>query len=320
MSCLSRQDPAQPPTPSKFIQTSQEAIRTTTLRHATRQASIQLNRSGPLIEELGQVRHTHISLDSFHRMPDHQRTRQGICSAHPGLYPSQKSDGQKTRETQRFQVRTVQTAYVCSNAVQLRRSEAKIANHHDHTPGTPDSASIHHGPEVVDNIQTLLDLLKTQHVNITKTIETPPQPSVLSTTAEEDEGAHPVASPIPTHRSIRESVFSSESVEWFDAVEDGFNGPQEFVLDPGVDGTGTEPGSRIVPESINESQTSFHSQDDRSSVDTDIHEPDLVPAVADRTPCTEVKHRTQLPALPPADEGSLFTILKKNVGKVSLVI
>ena len=199
----------------------------------------------------------------------------------------------------------------------MRRSQAKIANHHDHTPGTPDSASIHHGPDVVDSIRTLLDLLKTQHINITKTFETLPQPSLLSTTAEEDEGVHPAASPIPTHRSIRDSIFSSESAEWFDAVEDGFNGPQEFVLDPGVDGTGTEPGSRIVPESINDSQTSFHSQDDRSSVDTDIHEQVLFPATADRTPSTEVKHRTRLPALPPADEGSLFTILKKNVGKVS---
>lgn len=107
-----------------------------------------------------------------------------------------------------------------------------------------------------------------------------------------------------TRKSIRDSITTtSESImEWFDAVEDG---PQEFILDIGQDAS--EPGSRLVPSST-----------ETSSVDTDFESLSasgpLVESVTFNA--QQIIRRTQLPCPPPGDEGSLFAILKKNVGKV----
>jgi hypothetical protein len=106
-------------------------------------------------------------------------------------------------------------------------------------------------------------------------------------------------------RSKRASVSTSTSDSlWFDAPEfDG--GPEEFLLDStGADDHG--PDGRIIDPN-----------EDSVSIDTDIeeqtpkHEAVELPAEP-----SQITRRTQLPSLPPADEGSLFAVLKKNVGKV----
>ena len=108
-------------------------------------------------------------------------------------------------------------------------------------------------------------------------------------------------------RSNRASVSTNTSDSlWFDAPEFD-DGPEEFLLEPtGVDDHG--PDSRIVDP---------NDREDSISIDTDIdEETPKHKAVELPSEPSQITRRTQLPSLPPADEGSLFAVLKKNVGKV----
>lgn len=174
---------------------------------------------------------------------------------------------------------------------------------------------------VYARLHAALNTLKEQHVLLAKAVsnisytDAPPtslaSSLVLPPRVEEgEEEESPTESPSPMFRSERASVATSTSESfWFDAPEFG-DGPEEFLLEPtGVDDHG--PDSRIMDP---------NDRDDSNSVDTDIedetpkHEPTELPSDP-----SQVTRRVQLPSLPPADEGSLFTVLKKNVGKVRFV-
>jgi hypothetical protein len=152
-------------------------------------------------------------------------------------------------------------------------------------------------------------LVKTMQVSLSEATQQvlPPLPF----TAEEGENApthrHRAITPV-TGKSLRDSITSTSGsfIEWFDADE----GPQEFIMEPGQDVS--EPPSRML-SAVNEPDT--------SSIDTDFEEPDTLSPTAQEIGYpsfgdTQVIRRGQLPCLPPSDEGSLFAILKKNVGKV----
>lgn len=94
---------------------------------------------------------------------------------------------------------------------------------------------------------------------------------------------------------------TGSDVVWYDAPELD-DGPQEFLLDADERG----PESRILDSELD---STSDSDDDRSPSSP----------IVTKDP-TAVARRSKLPALPPADEGSLFTVLKKNVGKVSMNI
>ncbi|KAG9223005.1 hypothetical protein CCMSSC00406_0000306 [Pleurotus cornucopiae] len=144
--------------------------------------------------------------------------------------------------------------------------------------------------------------------------------SPLPTTAEEDET---YATRRPRSRTSvraasramkRASTGTSISdAEWFDAMEG--DGPEEYVLDSqGADGTSTEPPSRIL---TNDSRSSL-GQDHSSNGDTDFGEPEPGtphPSDADKPYNLHVVRRAVLPSPVVGDEGSLFAVLKKNVGK-----
>lgn len=168
-------------------------------------------------------------------------------------------------------------------------------------------------PETVKEVRAKFDVLKAQYSVLAKVLQTSlhdlnPPISSLPFTPEEDihEEAHPMRSSSVKHKPLRNSMAISvdESVvEWFDAEDDG---PQEYVMDVGPEIS--EPGSRLVPL-----------DEDNSSVDTDIGGYDqLSSPIPEEVHAgqAQVVRRTQLPCLPPSDEGSLFSILKKNVGKV----
>jgi hypothetical protein len=138
---------------------------------------------------------------------------------------------------------------------------------------------------------------------------------VLPPRVEEGEEPFPSESPAsassPIFRSERASINTSTSESfWFDAPEFD-DGPEEFLLEPtGADDQG--PDSRIMGP---------NDREDSGSVDTDVEEyetPKRGPAELPSGP-SPLTRRTRLPSLPPADEGSLFTVLKKNVGKVRSV-
>ena len=169
-----------------------------------------------------------------------------------------------------------------------------------------------------------LNTLKEQHVLLARAVSSisyndAPSTSLASSLVlpprveEGEEEPHvqsPTPSPTPLFKSERASVATSTSESfWFDAPEFG-DGPEEFLLEStGADDHG--PDSRI---------TDPNDRDDSNSVDTDIEEetPKREPAELPLDP-SQVARRVHLPSLPPADEGSLFTVLKKNVGKVRFV-
>ena len=173
--------------------------------------------------------------------------------------------------------------------------------------------------ESIQQIQSVLDTLKSQHSALLKAMQ-PPLPDIvahpLSSTAEEEESAeyqNPQSLTPKTRRSLRESMttsFSDSPLEWFDAT-DVFDGPEEFVLEPAQD----------VPVSVGLLEADSHSNSDNSSIDINIDDLDSLAAPAPEVVATfsgglKVMRRTQLPVPSFSDEGSLFTILKKNVGKV----
>ena len=180
-------------------------------------------------------------------------------------------------------------------------------------------------------MSTALSQLKNQHSALTKTFQSYPGTidttsfsnlaSPLPITAEEDDEVQTPST--ATGGKNRQSLFSSHSGDgsvWFDAPE--YNGPEEYVLD-------------VTPPE--ESQDKVLSTDSRLTERTDMTDMTDVTDVTDAGSSTGVEsdseseaeppklaaeefavvqRRTALPSGPVGDEGSLFTVLKKNVGKV----
>ena len=182
-----------------------------------------------------------------------------------------------------------------------------------------------------------MEALKTQHETLVKSlqalafIDTSSAPSAraspLSSTAEEEESDHQhfydpqsssrFSTPF-TRKSARTSITTTfsdgtTSREWFDA----YDGGEEFVLD-------------VEPTPIEE-KTNLEAEGSRSSLggssDAEVEVEDIVAIqsqgkgeeVAEVDPVEKaqrVARRTELPSGPVGDEGSLFAVLKKNVGKV----
>ena len=167
-----------------------------------------------------------------------------------------------------------------------------------------------------------LNTLKEQHAALAKAVSSISYPDAPSSSLSSsfvlspriDEGEEPLYTESPTEaspsffksRSKRASVSTSTSDSlWFDAPEFD-DGPEEFLLEStGADDHG--PDNRILDPGDGE---------ESNSIDTDIEEtPKHEPAELPLEP-SQIIRRIQLPSLPPADEGSLFAVLKKNVGKV----
>jgi len=121
-----------------------------------------------------------------------------------------------------------------------------------------------------------------------------------------------------TRNSKRTSIATTmtDSVtEWYDASE-GHEGAEVFVMDS-ASPDASEQISRIISDSQSDLRV-----DESSSLDTDIESVNEEPAI-DTPSATQpssqasaVVRRTRLPAPIVGDEGSLFAVLKKNVGKV----
>jgi oxysterol-binding protein-related protein 3/6/7 len=171
-------------------------------------------------------------------------------------------------------------------------------------------------------IQAELDSLKFQHAALSKSVAslvnvdttysstsgTPFQSMIM----EEPQTSEPSVYTPNLNKSHHTSALSISSDIWYDAPELD-DGPEEFLLDVNQDDRA--PKGRIIPSENH----SMIEQDSASIADTDSGEETFLSV--DQTAKTFLGQavaasRTQLPSLPPADEGSLFTVLKKNVGKV----
>jgi hypothetical protein len=179
----------------------------------------------------------------------------------------------------------------------------------------------------------VLDQLKAQHAALLKSLPAHPfsdssrftQAPLAMTVVEEEQSDQVDRSPRLTSPSSKQSRRSSitttmsDSVQWFDALD----GPEEFVMDLHVQ-EGTEPQSQLF---TNDTRSAVSQQED-SSMDTDIEDNENPPlssgevrrAAGPPGETSAVVRRTQLPASPAGDEGSLFAILKKNVGKVCMAL
>ncbi|KAI0735357.1 Oxysterol-binding protein-domain-containing protein [Earliella scabrosa] len=202
----------------------------------------------------------------------------------------------------------------------------KKGHHHDPHLAVPDSpsASPASPSELVKRMSTAVSQLKNQHSALTKTFQTYPTidtslsaslvSSPLPTTTEEEDEVH---TPSTTTAQKRMSFFSSHSgdgSEWFDAPE--YDGPEEFVLDvtPAEEGQDKlyATDSRMTERTDMTETTDVGSS---TGMDTDSETEDEVEKPAAPEEPAVVQRRTALPSGPVGDEGSLFAVLKKNVGK-----
>lgn len=114
----------------------------------------------------------------------------------------------------------------------------------------------------------------------------------------------------PSWKSYRSSISTITDNEstFFDAMSGEDFGAEEYVLheEPADEDLGS---MKRAPSSDTQSASVQEEDDDQRSVQAQDDSPGEVPNLP-------IARRTRLPARPPADEGSLFAVLKKNVGQV----
>ncbi|KAJ7462634.1 oxysterol binding protein [Mycena galericulata] len=276
----------------RFIGPGPESRKSTTLR-LKRQGSVSVNKSGALLEEMN------ASLAALEEAI--------LALSHDSPLPKKASKPKSEKEKDK-------------HVFGLFKRSSHHSSMHDMEPNSPDFAEKSPIQRVHDALQTL----KTQHAALLKAMQTLSlldvgqtlRGSPLPITAEEEEVvSHD--SPSPSFSTVlsrkRASIVTTTTSEneWFDA--DSNDGAEEFVLDIPPAQLDSRQPSKIMS---NDSRSSLG----HSSADTDLAgESSRVPSeysTAGRGKgAGQIIRRTHLPALPVGDEGSLFTILKKNVGK-----
>ncbi|TFK30640.1 oxysterol binding protein [Coprinopsis marcescibilis] len=278
----------------KFISTGAEARRSASIRLASRRGSVQASRTGSIVEEMA-------------------ATIQGLDEAFSILIQSAESTPMSRDSSSRK-----------SEKDRYKEKFALFKKPH-HSESTSSSADNLHGGHVLhQNIRNAISQLQAQHSALVRSLHGPQlaesnaqnrMPSVLDAEEEEEEVPLPSHSPLlsPSSRrhlnraSIAASSISDSINDWYDALDDG---PEEFVMDTSA--FPVEHQEQLSQATTTSDFQSIVDQGDGSSIDTDIEEeplPSATLANADRV------YRTQLPVPAPEDEGSLFAILKRNVGK-----
>lgn len=178
----------------------------------------------------------------------------------------------------------------------------------------------------MQRLQIALNSLRYQHAALTKAMSVVPYPEssapasrgspLLPSTAEEvsnsPQSSYATIGKL-SHRMSAYSVHSDGSV-WYDAPE--FDGAEEFVLD-GTPGEETQ-GSQL---SYVDSPTLMEEEDEITETESgsEMAEEELRRAMSPTPGMVNgeaISRRLELPSPPVGDEGSLFAVLKKNVGKV----
>ncbi|ESK98421.1 oxysterol binding protein [Moniliophthora roreri MCA 2997] len=298
----------------KFIAPTPEARRSASIR-PSRQGSLKLNKSALVVEDMGT---TLVELeDAFNEFLDSYSKRNHSIGR-------SRSEKDKNKDS--------------SSVFGLFKKT------HHHAPveeGQRLDASQHSEPDLTSEqrVRQALESLKTQHMFLMKSIHglSPLEtsvthsghPSPLPHTVEEEEhdqdqdhheedlAKFSLPFTRTSKRASLESTMTDSFVEWYDASE-GHEGAEVFVLDDST--PETEQPSRITND--DDIRSSFAQNDDRSSLDTDIASLDEKSSSkaghttqATTYESSQIVRRTTLPAPITGDEGSLFAVLKKNVGK-----
>ncbi|CAE7123812.1 unnamed protein product [Rhizoctonia solani] len=186
-------------------------------------------------------------------------------------------------------------------------------------PGTPSRVSFAHSttsaPSTVHSYLTsTIHTLRTQHSALTTLLETrsiTPIPRAMSPHLGTgvDLSRSRSVSAMSTRRHSTASEVASQM--WFDASD----GADEFFLDADEDEAGVvqavERHSDVEEEDEGEEVVDGESSEDEREPEV-VSAPDAAPVAAHST---EIVRRTKLPAPNTGEEGSLFAVLKKNVGK-----
>ena len=208
-------------------------------------------------------------------------------------------------------------SHYCCRRVQSDVFGTAGGHHEDGTLPKPLADSSNHAH--FHRINLALESLKAQHAALLSSLHgdtTAPMVKsspLLATNESKPEDLLPTSrfSVAFTRRSKRASSVSSLSdgapVEWFDAQDDV---GEEFLLEePTPD---EERGQPNLPSG----SLSYKEYESASSEDEETAPHKSRTVSGPGLPARQIIRRTRLPCGPVGDEGSLFTILKKNVGKV----
>lgn len=281
----------------RFIAGGAEASRkrSASIRVANaRQGSIHFNRTGDIVEEIA------LTIKTLeHAVHELEQSVQAPPNLRDSSFSGRKSDKEKREKFALF-----------------KKHSSEIS---------PDPPA-HRSTANFKEVHSALDALKAQHAALTKMVQTHPfseptsaVPRSLPDTAEEPSESPPFMSgsprspfaPFKHPHSKRMSYATSVSDidhEWFDAED----GPEEYFVEP------TDFPPRHIDQQPSVGATidtsSFFEEQDSSSIDTDLEDDDKEELMSP-TLIGQIKRRTHLPVPAPEDEGSLFAILKKNVGR-----
>lgn len=218
---------------------------------------------------------------------------------------------------------------MCNASAALRAGSnaclAAAGHHHESSHlGVPEAGSAESpsSSELLKRMATALEQLKNQHSALGKTFHSYPSidttivGSPLPSTAEEDDEVHTPTTVGPGGKRMSAFSTHSGSSVWFDAPE--YDGPEEYTLDvtPPVDSQDNNffnTDSRLTDHT--EASTEATEAGSSTGMDTDSESEVSAEKSFTEEP-TVIHRRTSLPSGPVGDEGSLFAVLKKNVGKV----
>ncbi|KAI0639227.1 Oxysterol-binding protein-domain-containing protein [Trametes polyzona] len=199
--------------------------------------------------------------------------------------------------------------------------------HHHESPhlALPDTGAAESpsSSELLRRMAAALEQLKNQHAALGKTFHSYPSidttasgtaiGSPLPSTAEEDDEATRTPSTAGPGQK-RMSAFSTHSGSsvWYDAPE--YDGPEEFLLDVTPPADDSQDNKLDYTDSRMTERTDVTEAGSSTGMDTDSESEESAEKSITEEP-TVIHRRTSLPSGPVGDEGSLFAVLKKNVGK-----
>ncbi|TFY82692.1 hypothetical protein EWM64_g1318 [Hericium alpestre] len=194
--------------------------------------------------------------------------------------------------------------------------------HHDGAPRDSADSRLSMQAAPHERVQAALSRLKTQQQALAKVLPALPlaegSPAsalgspAMPAFAEAAEEIYGSRTPASRHNrtSVATSLSDGGSV-WFDATDGSAEGAEEFLID-------ITPPAEVSTDSKISTVTDSHSDiyHDSDASDTDEEEQEVKESLElMKTDSREVVRRTQLPSGPVGDEGSLFAVFKKNVGK-----
>ncbi|KAA1468625.1 hypothetical protein DENSPDRAFT_834003 [Dentipellis sp. KUC8613] len=172
-----------------------------------------------------------------------------------------------------------------------------------------------------ERVQAAITVLKAHQAALAKLIPSLPLTdgvaSPLPTFTEDPEDYNDSRSPSFAsrlrHASAAPSLSDGGSI-WYDATDGSAEGAEEFVLDVTPPTDGEAGGASKISTVADNHSSIYHNDSDASDTDDESQHKGVFPP-EETASRQHIVRRTELPSGPVGDEGSLFAVFKKNVGK-----